>query len=247
MVRTIPVRTIAAAVLTMALAGADPAAAASPPTGPTAVGYGGAVATVDAEATRVGLQVLRDGGNAVDAAIAAAATLGVTEPFSAGIGGGGFLVYYDARTGRVHTIDGRESAPASMTATSFINLATGAPYAFGEARVAACRSACPARRPPGSGRCATSAPCPAGALRPAARVAERGFAVDATFRAQIADNAAAFGQFSSTSALFLPDGAPPAVGSTFRNPDLARTYDLIGRHGTGAFYRGRSPATSSPP
>ncbi|GAA1813886.1 gamma-glutamyltransferase [Luedemannella flava] len=240
MVRTIPVRTIAAAVLTMALAGADPAAAASPPTGPTAVGYGGAVATVDAEATRVGLQVLRDGGNAVDAAIAAAATLGVTEPFSAGIGGGGFLVYYDARTGRVHTIDGRESAPASMTATSFINPATGAPYAFGEARVSGLSVGVPGTPATWERALRDFGTMPLrAALRPAARVAERGFAVDATFRAQIADNAAAFGQFSSTSALFLPDGAPPAVGSTFRNPDLARTYDLIGRHGTGAFYRGQ--------
>src|SRR6187551_3556837 len=66
----------------------------------TAVGRGGAVTTVDPTATRVGLRVLRQGGNAVDAAIAAAATLGVTEPYSSGIGGGGFFVYYDARSGK---------------------------------------------------------------------------------------------------------------------------------------------------
>ncbi|GAA1750735.1 gamma-glutamyltransferase [Luedemannella helvata] len=239
MARTILVRTAAVAVLAAALAGADPAVAGRVPGGPTAVGYGGAVATVDAEATRVGLEVLREGGNAVDAAIAAAAALGVTEPFSAGIGGGGFLLYYDARTGRVHTIDGRESAPASMTATSFIDPATGAPYAFQEARVSGLSVGVP-------GTVATweralrdfGTISLADALRPASTVARKGFPVDATFRTQVADNAAAFGQFSSTSALFLPGGAPPAVGSTFRNPDLARTYDLIGQRGAGAFYRG---------
>src|SRR5687768_10064891 len=71
---------------------------------PTAVGRGGAVSTVDAEATRAGLRVLRRGGNAVDAAVAAAAALGVTEPFSAGAGGGGFFVYFDARKKKVFTL-----------------------------------------------------------------------------------------------------------------------------------------------
>src|SRR5687767_3259302 len=95
---------------------AHPATPVASPTNapavPTATGSGGAIATVDATATGVGLAVLRSGGNAIDAAVAAAATLGVTEPLSAGIGGGGFLVFYDARTGRVSTIDGREAAPA---------------------------------------------------------------------------------------------------------------------------------------
>src|SRR4030095_14007342 len=102
---------------------------------PVAVGRGGAASTVDLDATRVAIDVLRDGGNAVDAAVAAAATLGGTEPFSSGLGGGGFFVFYDARTGTVHTIDGREAAPASMEADAFINDATGQAYAFQEARV----------------------------------------------------------------------------------------------------------------
>ena len=67
---------------------------------PTATGYGGAVSTVDPEASAAAIEVLRKGGNAADAAVAAAATLGVTEPYSAGIGGGGYFVYYDAGDGQ---------------------------------------------------------------------------------------------------------------------------------------------------
>src|SRR3954468_23041143 len=104
--------------------------AAAPDRQPAAEGYGGAISTVDPTATRVGLDVLRHGGNAVDAAVAAAATLGVTEPFSAGIGGGGFFVYYNARDHRVYTLDGREAAPASMGENAFVNPATGLPYDF---------------------------------------------------------------------------------------------------------------------
>jgi gamma-glutamyltranspeptidase/glutathione hydrolase len=207
--------------------------------GPTASGFGGAIATVDATATRVGLDVLRSGGNAVDAAIAAAATLGVTEPFSSGIGGGGFLVFYNARTGKVSTIDGREAAPASMGETAFVNPDTGLPYAFQEARVSGISVGVPgtvatwqsALRQWGTRSLLAS-------LLPAAIVARRGFPVDQTFRTQITDNAAAFSQFSSTSALYLPGGEPPAVGSTFRNPDLARTYERIALGGVNSFYRG---------
>ena len=87
---------------------------------PVMTGSGGAVSSVDVNASQIGIDVLRAGGNAADAAIATAAALGVTEPFSAGIGGGGFLVYYDARKRIVRTIDGREAAPASFTASSTV-------------------------------------------------------------------------------------------------------------------------------
>ena len=102
------------------------------PKEPTAAGSGGAVSSVDADATRVGLDVLEAGGNAADAAVATAAALGVTEPYSAGIGGGGFFVYYDAASGEVQTIDGRETAPQAMTATSFLD-PNGAPIPFADA------------------------------------------------------------------------------------------------------------------
>jgi gamma-glutamyltranspeptidase/glutathione hydrolase len=219
---------------------ASPATAGGAPAlGPTATGYGGAVATVDPTATAVGLSVLRQGGNAVDAAIAAAATLGVTEPFSAGIGGGGFFVHYDAKRRSVSTIDGRESGPATMSEKHFVDPVDGLPYDFAEARVSGLSVGTP-------GTLATWEAAAekwgtrslAAGLRPAADVAARGFPVDATFRQQVADNAAAFGQFDATRAIYLPGGAPPAVGSTLRNPDLAATYRLIARQGTDAFYRG---------
>src|SRR6266545_4621840 len=91
----------AAAALTTGVAA--PATAPTPKS-PVATGFGGAVASIDADATAIGTKVLRDGGNAVDAAVAVAAALGVTDPFSAGIGGGGFFVFYDASTGRIRTL-----------------------------------------------------------------------------------------------------------------------------------------------
>ncbi|GLY95888.1 gamma-glutamyltransferase [Actinoplanes sp. NBRC 103695] len=207
--------------------------------GPTARGYGGAVATVDPTATAVGIEVLRRGGNAVDAAIAAAATLGVTEPFSAGIGGGGFFVYYDARTRKVQTIDGRESGPASMTKDWFIDPADSQPYDFPEARVSGLSVGTPGTLATWESAARKWGTKSLGSLlQPAARVAENGFPVDPTFRQQVTDNAAVFGQFESSSDIYLPGGVPPAVGSTQRNPDLAATYRLIARQGTGVFYRG---------
>jgi gamma-glutamyltranspeptidase / glutathione hydrolase len=232
-----------AATLSLTTVAFVPAAASAhgsaPPLTPTASGYGGAVSTVDPTATAVGLDVLRRGGNAVDAAVAAAATLGVTEPFSAGIGGGGFFVYYDAKHKKVHTIDGRESGPATMTEDIFIDPADGLPYDFQEARVSGLSVGTPgtlATWEAAAGKWGTRSL--GSLLQPAAKVADKGFAVDNTFRQQIADNAAAFAQFGSTSELYLPAGAPPVVGSTQRNPDLADTYRLIAKRGTGVFYRG---------
>ncbi|WP_432981738.1 gamma-glutamyltransferase [Dactylosporangium sp. CA-233914] len=232
-------RLIPLALVALLLAPAAPAAAAATATGPTATGYGGAVASVDPTATAAGLKVLREGGNAVDAALAVAATLGVTEPFSSGIGGGGFFVYYDARTGRVSTLDGRETAPRSMGEQAFVDPATGQAMAFQEARVSGLSAGVPGSLATWDEAARRWGTRPlAAALRPAAQVARDGFPVDATFAQQVSDNAAAFAQFDPTARLFLPGGAPPAVGSTLRNPDLAATYDLIARRGTGAFYSG---------
>ncbi|MEU0468778.1 gamma-glutamyltransferase [Amycolatopsis sp. NPDC006131] len=209
----------------------------APPKQPVATGFGGAVASIDADATAIGTRVLAEGGNAVDAAVATAAALGVTDPFSAGIGGGGFFVYYDARTRQVHTLDGRETAPASADENLFVE--NGQPIPFAEAVTSGLSVGVPgtpatwqdALRKWGT-RSLNQV------LRPAARLARDGFTVDQTFHTQIANNAQRFSAFPSTRELYLPGGAPPAVGSTFANPDLAATYETLARQGVRALYRG---------
>jgi len=204
---------------------------------PVAIGVGGAVATVDSDATQVALDVLRHRGNAVDAAVAAAATLGVTEPYSAGLGGGGFFVYYDAASRRVFTIDGRETAPQAMQEDAFVE--NGAPIPFAEAVTSGLSvgvPGTPATWEEALDRWGTLSL--EQALRGAARVAASGFAVDATFVEQTAGNAARFRDFTSTRELFLPGGDLPEEGSIFRNPDLARTYAELGARGVDWLYRG---------
>jgi gamma-glutamyltranspeptidase/glutathione hydrolase len=228
---------LTAGVLTVE--GPSSAAADPPPEKrPLAVGTGGAVATVDPDATRVGLDVLAGGGNAADAAVAAAAALGVTEPYSAGVGGGGFFVYYEADTGTVSTIDGRETAPLAMGADAFLDDA-GDPLPFDEAVQSGLSVGTPgtpltwARALEQFGTLSLSE-----ALQGGIRLADEGFVVDETFRQQTADNEAKFRRFEPTAELFLPNGALPEVGSVFRNPDLARTYELLAGKGVEPFYTG---------
>jgi gamma-glutamyltranspeptidase/glutathione hydrolase len=210
-----------------------------PPREAVETGYGGAVATVSPYATQIGIDVLRRGGNAVDAAVATAAALGVVEPFSAGIGGGGFFVYYDARTHKVSTIDGRETGPAAFTSTVFIDPATGQPLPFDQAVNSGLSVGVPGTLMTwqqaldhwGTRSLAQS-------LAPAAQLAERGFTVLGDFNSGIAMNQQRFNDIIPTAQLYLPGGQVPAVGSVFRNPDLAATYELISRRGIGAFYGG---------
>ena len=209
----------------------------APPRAAEAVGTGGAVSSVDPDASAVGIEVLRRGGNAVDAAVATAAALGVTDPYSAGVGGGGFFVVYDAATAAVSTIDGRETAPASADEGLFLE--NGEPIPFDEAVTSGLSVGVP-----GTPLTWQRALDEWGtlelreALRPAEQLARRGFVVDETFAAQTSDNAERFADFPATRALFLPGGAPPEVGELFRNPDLARTYRELGRRGVDALYQG---------
>ena len=223
------------------LSGPAAAATARTPTierAPEAIGTGGAVSSVDADATRVGIDVLRKGGNAADAAIATAAALGVTEPYSAGIGGGGFLVYYDARTHRVSTIDGREAAPATFTPTVFTD-GQGNPLDF-----ATVVSSGLSVGVPGTPALWDEAARRFGTwslnrlLRPAEKLARDGFVVDSTFAQQTSANAARFRLFPETERVYLPGGDVPDEGSIFRNPDMARAYHVLRVAGVEALYDG---------
>lgn len=242
--RNLAVLAVSAAVVSVGAAAppgsvkaAVPAAAGAPAKVPVAVGYGGAVASVDSDASAAGIEVLRKGGNAVDAAVATAAALGVTEPYSSGVGGGGYFVYYDAKSRTVHTIDGRETAP--LSADSGLFLENGKPLPFADAVTSGLSVGTPGTPATwqtaldswGSRRLST-------VLAPAERIARDGFKVDATFRSQTESNEARFRNFPDTAKLFLPGGNLPVVGSTLKNPDLARTYEELGREGVGAIYRG---------
>ncbi|MGW2934836.1 gamma-glutamyltransferase [Streptomyces sp. NPDC001156] len=235
--RNLAVLAVSAAMVSVGAAAPPQAARPAPGKVPVAVGYGGAVSSVDADATAAGIEVLRKGGNAVDAAVATAAALGVTEPYSAGIGGGGYFVYYDAKSRTVHTIDGRETAP--LTADSRLFVENGKALAFADAVSSGLSVGTPGTAATwqkaldewGTERLRT-------VLKPAERIARDGFTVDDTFRSQTASNETRFRYFPDTAELFLPGGQLPAVGSSFKNPDLARTYEELGRKGIGAIYHG---------
>ncbi|MFI1398114.1 gamma-glutamyltransferase [Streptomyces sp. NPDC020681] len=235
--RNVSVLALAAAVVSIGAAAPPAPGVSTPGKTPVAVGYGGAVASVDADASAAGIEVLRRGGNAVDAAVATAAALGVTEPYSAGIGGGGFFVYYDAKSRKVHTIDGRETAPRTADASLFLE--NGKPIPFEEGMTSGLGVGTPGT--PATWDTALDAwgsrPLRQ-LLQPAEKLAEDGFTVDATFRAQTEANRARFADFPDTAGLFLPGGELPVVGSVFKNPDLADTYQEIGRKGVRTLYRG---------
>ncbi|NKY13765.1 gamma-glutamyltransferase [Streptomyces somaliensis] len=243
-VRNVSLAVAAATVLAVGAAappGPAPSATApavpAPAKQPVAVGYGGAVSSVDPDASAAGIEVLRAGGNAVDAAVATAAALGVTEPYSAGIGGGGYLVHYDARTRTVHTVDGRETAPRSADASLFLE--DGKPIPFEEGMTGGLGVGTPGT--PATWDSALDAwgtkPLKE-LLRPAVRLARNGFVVDETFREQTRENEDRFRDFPASAELFLPGGELPVVGSVMKNPDLARTYEKLARQGAGALYRG---------
>ncbi|HET8581973.1 MAG TPA: gamma-glutamyltransferase, partial [Jatrophihabitans sp.] len=175
----------AAAMLTVPAAvsaGAAPARHGAQ-SGSLAVGTGGAVASMDVGASRAGIDVLKRGGNAIDAAVATASALGVTIPYVAGPGGGGFMVIYLAKEHRVVTIDGRETCPGACTPAMFTDPKTGQPLGYVYASDQPLATGVPSNVATWAkaislfGRKSLAAD-----LQPAINVAQRGFRVNADFQ-----------------------------------------------------------------
>src|SRR4051812_13457962 len=208
------------------------------PKQPVAYGTGGGAASMSRYGTAAAIKILQQGGNAVDAAVAAATTLGVTEPFVAGPGGGGYFVYYRAKDRKVFTIDGREKAPAGAQPNMFLD-AAGNPLPFEQAVESGVSVGVP-------GQVATwgvalqrfGTRSLATVLEPAEDVATKGFPLDTPLVNAIRSNQAKLARFPASAKLFLPGGKVPSVGDRLRNPDLARTSRQLGRHGYRWFYTG---------
>ncbi len=229
------------AVIAMVPAGASAARpSARYPDEPLAVGTGGAVASMDVGASRAGVDVLRRGGNAVDAAVATASALGVTVPWVAGPGGGGFMVIYNARKHTITTIDGRETCPSACTSTLFIDPTTGQPMNYTAASDQPLSTGVPSN-------VATWATAVrkygelsfADDLQPAISLAKGGFTVNFDFNQLEQSSLSTLQAYpASRSLLLTSSGNPLPVGTHLRNPDLAHTYELLARRGPTAFYDG---------
>ena len=196
------------------------------------------VAAANPHAVKAGADVLASGGTAADALVAVQAMLGLVEPQSSGLGGGAFLVWYDAASGILTTFDGRETAPLAATPRLFQD-ADGEPLLFFDAVV--------------GGRSVGTPGTPAlfahvherygtqpwsDLLAPATALAEQGFSVSPRLAQLVAADAERLSRSDITAAYFLPDGEPVAQGHKLVNLPYANTLKLLAEQGVGAFYAG---------
>lgn len=226
----------AAAVVLLLLIPAGPASGAA---AQVAFGRGGAVAAAEENAAKVGIDILRRGGNAADAAVAVAFALAVTWPEAGNIGGGGFWISRNAK-GRTLAVDFRETAPRTARPDLFVKPGPGGeppsstegPFASGV---------------PGSVDGLWRAHRAAGRLpwkrvvEPAVRLARDGFVMTETVSRSIAKPKyrKRLAADPETAAIFLPGGEPPVPGTVFKQPALAQTLEAIRDRGADGFYRGR--------
>lgn len=195
------------------------------------------VATAHPLASEAGLAILRAGGSAVDAAIAAQMVLTLVEPQSSGIGGGGFLLHRDA-AGEILAYDGRETAPAAARPTMFLD-AAGAPLPFEAAAVGGLSVGVPGLLRMLEAAHAAHGRLPWAALfEPAIRLAEAGFPVSPRLHALLAAEQHLRRSPSARRYFYGPDGALPPVGARLRNPALAASLKTVAALGADAFYTG---------
>ncbi|MFD0981513.1 gamma-glutamyltransferase [Tropicimonas aquimaris] len=196
------------------------------------------VAAANPLAVEAGARVLREGGTAADAMVAVQAVLGLVEPQSSGLGGGAFLVWYDAQSGSVTTLDARETAPLAADPTLFQD-ESGAPLKFFDAVVGGLSVGTP-----GTPRLLEDAHRRwgranwAGLFDEAIALAEGGFTVSPRLAELVADDAERLQRFPSTAEYFFPGGTAVAAGNMLVNADYAETLQLIAAKGASAFYSG---------
>jgi gamma-glutamyltranspeptidase/glutathione hydrolase len=198
---------------------------------------GAVIASGHALATDAGMQVLRAGGNAFDAAVAVSSTLAVVEPISSGLGGGGFFLLHDAKSGKDVFLDARETSPQSATAAEYLDAngdldpdkSQNGPWSAGIPGLPAALVALAGKY--GKLPLKTT-------LAPAIRSAHDGFPIYARLQKGYGSRRAVMERYPGTRAVFLADGDPPQVGETLRQPDLARTLQLLADQGFDGFYRG---------
>ncbi|GGZ59882.1 gamma-glutamyltranspeptidase [Lysobacter xinjiangensis] len=198
---------------------------------------GAAVASAHSLATEAGLDMIRQGGNAFDAAVAVSAVLSVVEPVSSGLGGGGFFLLRDARSGREVFVDARETAPESATPEAYLDAkgdldrdrAQNGPWSAGIPGLPAALVHIASTY----GKLPLST-----TLAPAIGIARDGFPVYARLEKGYASRSKVMERYRGTRAVFLADGDAPRVGETLRQPELARTLALIAQKGRDGFYRG---------
>ncbi|MEL6682315.1 MAG: gamma-glutamyltransferase [Pseudomonadota bacterium] len=189
-------------------------------------------------AVEAGADVLANGGTAADAMVAVQAVLGLVEPQSSGLGGGAFLVWYDAATGEMTTLDGRETAPRAATPTLFQD-ENGERLGFFDAVVGGLSVGTPgtpklmedAHRRWGRANWGNL-------LQPAITLAEDGFIVSPRLATMVDNDADRLQRFAATADYFYPGGTAIAAGDLLQNPDYADTLRQIAHRGTDAFYKG---------
>lgn len=222
-----------------ALDSVAPEIASRPAAKPLVRGSRHMVVAAHPDASRAGDEILASGGNAIDAMVAVQLVLGLVEPQSSGIGGGAFLLYHDAASGALHSLDGRETAPQAANPRQFLD-ASGKPKRFLDAAIGGQSVGAP-----GTVALLAAAHAKFGKLRwadlfaPAIRLAENGFAVSPRLNASIADSAENLFRFTATRAYFLSEEAVPLfAGTLVKNPQYAQTLRLLAEGGRDAFYRG---------